>query len=43
MISHLLVFLCALIAAINNKSKEMPKVCPKCKSPYWNTKRKKTE
>jgi DNA-directed RNA polymerase subunit RPC12/RpoP len=22
-------------------SKEEPKVCPKCKSPYWNTPRQK--
>lgn len=22
------------------KSKEEPRVCPKCKSPYWNTPRK---
>jgi len=23
------------------RSKETPKVCPKCKSPYWNNPRKK--
>tara|TARA_Y100000310_G_C20607180_1_gene776139 strand:- start:178 stop:333 length:156 start_codon:yes stop_codon:yes gene_type:complete len=23
-----------------NKSKEEPRVCPKCKSPYWNRPRK---
>ncbi len=23
------------------RSKETPKVCPKCKSPYWDTPRKK--
>lgn len=23
------------------RGKEMPKVCPKCKSPYWNTPKKR--
>jgi len=25
---------------IPRKSEEEPKVCPKCKSPYWNTPRR---
>ena len=25
------------------RSGEMPKVCPRCKSPYWDIPRKKTE
>ena len=25
------------------RSEEMPKVCPKCKSPYWDRPRKKAD
>jgi hypothetical protein len=29
-----------LIGKLEELDKHMPKVCPKCKSPYWNTPRK---
>lgn len=32
-----------ITSKLDKLNTNLPKVCPKCKSPYWDTPRKKTE